>query len=68
MDKFLLKVNRAKVQTMCLKSEKVKLAKENTHLKQYIKKYLTDLALKDVKERPVTSRYADTLPPSGKVL
>ncbi|CAK1551252.1 unnamed protein product [Leptosia nina] len=60
MDKFLLKVNRARVQTICLWSEKAKLAKENVHLKQYIKKYLTDLALKDGKERPVTSRHADT--------
>ncbi|XP_047504156.1 dynein regulatory complex subunit 2 [Pieris napi] len=68
MDKFLLKVNRAKVQTMCLRSEKAKLAKENIQLKQYIKKYLTDLALKDGKERPVTSRHADKETTYGKAL
>ncbi|CAF4932810.1 unnamed protein product [Pieris macdunnoughi] len=68
MDKFLLKVNRAKVQTMCLRSEKAKLAKENIQLKQYIKKYLTDLALKDGKERPVTSTHADKETTYGKVL
>ncbi|XP_022116966.2 dynein regulatory complex subunit 2 isoform X2 [Pieris rapae] len=68
MDKFLLKVNRAKVQTMCLRSEKSKLAKENIQLKQYIKKYLTDLALKDGKERPVTSRHPDKETTYGKAL
>ncbi|VVC91270.1 unnamed protein product [Leptidea sinapis] len=45
------------VQVMCLKSEKTKLSKENNQLKQYIKRYLTDLALKDTKARPVTSNY-----------
>ncbi|XP_050685067.1 dynein regulatory complex subunit 2 [Leptidea sinapis] len=57
LNKFLLKVNRVKVQVMCLKSEKTKLSKENNQLKQYIKRYLTDLALKDTKARPVTSNY-----------
>lgn len=46
MEKFLLKVNRVKVQTICLKTEKAKLHKENSQLKNYIKRYLTDLALK----------------------
>ncbi|XP_045448131.1 dynein regulatory complex subunit 2 [Melitaea cinxia] len=52
MDKFLLKMNRVKVQTMCLKTERAKLAKENIQLKQYIKRYLTELALKGGKDRP----------------
>ncbi|XP_050350704.1 dynein regulatory complex subunit 2 [Nymphalis io] len=52
MDKFLLKMNRVKVQTMCLKTERAKLAKENIQLKQYIKRYLTELALKGEKDRP----------------
>ncbi|XP_038220706.1 dynein regulatory complex subunit 2 [Zerene cesonia] len=56
MDKFLLKANRAKVQTMCLRTEKNKLIKENIQLKQYIKKYLTDLALNDGKVRPQTTK------------
>ncbi|XP_072948787.1 dynein regulatory complex subunit 2-like [Epargyreus clarus] len=56
MDKFLLKVNRIKVQTMCLKVEKAKLAKENIQLKQYIKRYLTELALKGGKDRPLSVR------------
>ncbi|CAG4971245.1 unnamed protein product [Colias eurytheme] len=56
MDKFLLKVNRARVQTICLRTEKNKLAKENIQLKQYIKKYLTDLALNDGKMRPHTTK------------
>ncbi|XP_059052064.1 dynein regulatory complex subunit 2 [Achroia grisella] len=52
LDKFMLKMNRVKVQTMCLKAEKVKLAKENVQLKSYIKRYLTELALKEGKDRP----------------
>ncbi|CAH2237410.1 jg11265 [Pararge aegeria aegeria] len=56
MDKFLLKVNRVKVQTMCLKTERNKLAKENIQLKQYIKRYLTELALKGGKERPLSMK------------
>ncbi|CAH2095993.1 unnamed protein product [Euphydryas editha] len=52
MDKFLLKMNRVKVQTMCLKTERAKLAKENIQLKQYIKRYLTELALKGGRDRP----------------
>lgn len=55
MNKFLLKVNRAKVQTMCLKTEKAKLMKENVQLKHYIKRYLTELALKG-KDRPLSMR------------
>ncbi|XP_021200197.3 dynein regulatory complex subunit 2 isoform X2 [Helicoverpa armigera] len=55
MDKFLLKVNRAKVQTLCLKTEKAKLAKENIQLKNYIKRYLTDLALKG-RDRPLSMK------------
>ncbi|XP_075977920.1 dynein regulatory complex subunit 2-like [Anticarsia gemmatalis] len=55
MDKFLLKVNRAKVQTMCLKTEKAKLVRENVQLKHYIKRYLTDLALRG-KDRPLSMR------------
>ncbi|XP_068633669.1 dynein regulatory complex subunit 2-like [Battus philenor] len=56
MDKFLQKVNRAKVQSMCLRAEKAKLAKENVQLKQYIKKYLTELALTGGKERPASMK------------
>ncbi|KAG6444553.1 dynein regulatory complex subunit 2 [Manduca sexta] len=56
MDKFLLKLNRAKVQTMCLKTEKAKLAKENIQLKHYIKKYLTELALRG-KDRPTSVKH-----------
>ncbi|KAJ0176476.1 hypothetical protein K1T71_007655 [Dendrolimus kikuchii] len=55
MEKFLLKVNRAQVQTICLRNEKNKLAKENVLLKNYIKRYLTELALKD-KERPASMK------------
>lgn len=57
MDKFLLKVNRVKVQNICLKAERAKLAKENIQLKQYIKRYLTELALKGNKERPTSMKY-----------
>ncbi|XP_023948916.2 dynein regulatory complex subunit 2 [Bicyclus anynana] len=56
MDKFLLKVNRVRVQTMCLKTERIKLAKENIQLKQYIKRYLTELALKGGKDRPLSMK------------
>jgi hypothetical protein len=52
MNNFMLKVNRVKVQTFCLKAEKAKLEKENVQLKLYIKRYLTDLALRDGKDRP----------------
>ncbi|KPI95680.1 Coiled-coil domain-containing protein 65 [Papilio xuthus] len=61
MDKFLNKVNRVKVQTMCLKAEKAKLAKENIQLKQYIKKYLTELALKGGKDRPASMKYTSNI-------
>lgn len=61
MDKFLLKVNRVKVQTMCLKAEKAKLAKENIQLKQYIKRYLTELALKGDKDRPLSMKCQSAL-------
>lgn len=57
MDKFLNKINRVKVQTICLRAEKAKLAKENIQLKQYIKKYLTELALKGGKDRPASMKY-----------
>lgn len=49
----MLKVNRARVQTMCLRAEKTKLAKENVQLKHYIKRYLTDLALKSNRPQSV---------------
>ncbi|CAB3227184.1 unnamed protein product [Arctia plantaginis] len=55
MNKFLMKVNRARVQTMCLKTEKSKLVKENDQLKHYIKRYLTELALKG-KDRPLSMK------------
>ena len=61
MDKFLLKVNRAKVQTICLKTEKAKLVKENIQLKNYIKRYLTDLALKG-KDRPLSMKIRSEVP------
>lgn len=61
MDKFLLKVNRAKVQTICLRTEKAKLVKENLQLKNYIKRYLTDLALKG-KDRPLSMRIRTEAP------
>lgn len=54
MDKFMLKMNHVKVQALCLKAEKTKLSKENIQLKHYIKKYLTELALKNEKDRPTT--------------
>ncbi|KAG7308456.1 hypothetical protein JYU34_005663 [Plutella xylostella] len=54
MDKFMLKMNHVKVQALCLKAEKTKLSKENIQLKHYIKKYLTELALKNEKDRPST--------------
>ncbi|XP_041979272.1 dynein regulatory complex subunit 2-like [Aricia agestis] len=56
MDKFLLKVNRIKVQNMCLKAEKAKLTGENMQLKQYIKRYLTELALTGGQARPHSMR------------
>lgn len=56
MDNFLLKVNRVKVQTMCLKAEKAQLARENAQLKLYIKKYLTEMALKGEKDRPMSMK------------
>uniref|UniRef100_A0A2A4IU49 Dynein regulatory complex protein 1/2 N-terminal domain-containing protein n=1 Tax=Heliothis virescens TaxID=7102 RepID=A0A2A4IU49_HELVI len=61
MDKFLLKVNRAKVQTLCLKTEKAKLVKENIQLKNYIKRYLTDLALKG-RDRPLSMKIRTEAP------
>ncbi|XP_028030059.1 dynein regulatory complex subunit 2 [Bombyx mandarina] len=70
MDKFLLKLNRAKVQTMCLKTEKAKLSKENIQLKHYIKKYLTELALRE-KDRPHSVKIASgvqKLDANGKTL
>ncbi|KAI8437007.1 hypothetical protein MSG28_010407 [Choristoneura fumiferana] len=38
--------------TMCLRAEKNKLTAENVQLKHYIKRYLTELALKGHKGRP----------------
>ncbi|KAF9423889.1 hypothetical protein HW555_000947, partial [Spodoptera exigua] len=61
MDKFLLKVNRAKVQTICLRTEKAKLMRENIQLKNYIKRYLTDLALKG-KDRPLSMKIRTDAP------
>uniref|UniRef100_A0A2H1V0G5 Dynein regulatory complex subunit 2 n=1 Tax=Spodoptera frugiperda TaxID=7108 RepID=A0A2H1V0G5_SPOFR len=61
MDKFLLKVNRAKVQTICLRTEKAKLMRENVQLKNYIKRYLTDLALKG-KDRPLSMKIRTDAP------
>ncbi|CAH0691987.1 unnamed protein product [Spodoptera exigua] len=61
MDKFLLKVNRAKVQTICLRTEKAKLMRENIQLKNYIKRYLTDLALKG-KDRPLSMKIRTDVP------
>lgn len=52
MDKLMLKVNKVKVQTICLRAEKNKLTTENVQLKHYIKRYLTELALKGTKGRP----------------
>ncbi|KAM3965166.1 dynein regulatory complex subunit 2 [Aphomia sociella] len=71
MDKFMLKMNRVKVQTMCLKAEKAKLAKENVQLKMYIKRYLTELALKDGKDRPLSMKLqsqVQKIDASGKVI
>lgn len=65
MDKFLLKVNRAKVQTICLRSEKAKLAKENVQLKHYIKRYLTELALTG-KDRPQSMKIRSEMPKIDK--
>ncbi|KAL0838642.1 hypothetical protein ABMA28_016722 [Loxostege sticticalis] len=70
MGKFLLKVNRVRVQTMCLRAEKAKLGKENVQLKLYIKRYLTDLALKGGKDRPVSVKISalQKVDPNGKIL
>ncbi|XP_052753372.1 dynein regulatory complex subunit 2 [Galleria mellonella] len=71
MDKFMLKMNRVKVQTMCLKAEKVKLTKENVQLKSYIKRYLTELALRGGKDRPLSVKLQSEMhkiDPSMKVL
>ncbi|GBP46501.1 Dynein regulatory complex subunit 2 [Eumeta japonica] len=54
MDKFLLKINRVRVQVLCLRAEKERINKENTDLKDYIKSYLTDLALNGT-EQPRTA-------------
>lgn len=71
MDKFMLKLNRVRVQTMCLRGEKSKLAKENVQLKLYIKRYLTELALRDGKDRPVSMKVQSGLQKidlNGKIL
>ncbi|CAH0398228.1 unnamed protein product [Chilo suppressalis] len=71
MDKFLLKANRVKVQTICLKAEKAKLAKENVQLKLYIKRYLTELALRGGKDRPQSMKIQSELQKidaNGKVI
>ncbi|KAL4716674.1 hypothetical protein ACJJTC_004793 [Scirpophaga incertulas] len=63
MDNFMLKLNRVKVQTLCLKKEKTKLAEENIQLKLYIKRYLTDLALRGGKDRPQSMNIQSTSRP-----
>ncbi|XP_053609962.1 dynein regulatory complex subunit 2 [Plodia interpunctella] len=69
MDKFMLKMNRVKVQSLCLKAEKAKLVKENTQLKLYIKRYLTELALRGP-ERPLSVKIqgVQKIDATGKVL
>ncbi|KAJ2949253.1 hypothetical protein O0L34_g6206 [Tuta absoluta] len=54
MDKFMLKQNRVKIQSICLKAERSKLQKENAQLKHYIKRYLTEMALRGGKDRPIS--------------
>ncbi|XP_061716411.1 dynein regulatory complex subunit 2, partial [Cydia pomonella] len=54
MDKLMLKINKVKLQTICLRAEKNKLASENVQLKHYIKRFLTELALKGTKARPLS--------------
>ncbi|XP_049873715.1 dynein regulatory complex subunit 2 [Pectinophora gossypiella] len=54
MTKFMLKLNTVRVQSMCLKAEKAKLTRENIQLKHYIKRYLTELALRGGKDRPLS--------------
>lgn len=56
MGKFLHKMNHVNVQNVCLGAEKAKLYRENTQLKHYIKRYLTELALKSEKARPLSVR------------
>ncbi|XP_060803456.1 dynein regulatory complex subunit 2 [Amyelois transitella] len=69
MEKFILKANRVKVQTLCLKAEKAKLVKDNTQLKLYIKRYLTELALRGV-DRPLSVKIqgVQKIDGTGKVL
>ncbi|XP_026327546.1 dynein regulatory complex subunit 2 [Hyposmocoma kahamanoa] len=71
LDKFLLKSNHVTVQTMCLKAEKAKLAKENVQLKHYIKQYLTEMALRGGKDRPLSVKLQSgmqKIDTAGKVL
>lgn len=44
-------MNAVKVQSMCLKNEKSKLLKENVKLKNYIKRYLTEMALRNGRDQ-----------------
>lgn len=56
---------------MCLKAEKAKLAKENVQLKNYIKQYLTEMALKGGKDRPLSVKIqsgVQKIDTAGKVL
>lgn len=56
---------------MCLKAEKAKLAKENLQLKHYIKQYLTEMALKGGKDRPLSVKLqsgVQKIDTAGKVL
>ncbi|KOB79015.1 Coiled-coil domain-containing protein [Operophtera brumata] len=68
MDKFMLKVNHVRVQTMCLRAEKAKLAKENVQLKHYIKRYLTELALKSKRPQSVQLQEMQKIDVNGKLL
>lgn len=63
----MLKVNHARVQTMCLRAEKTKLSKENVQLKHYIKRYLTDLALKSNRPKSM-SQEVQKIDAYGKLL
>lgn len=56
---------------MCLKAEKAKLAKENVQLKHYIKQYLTEMALRGGKDRPLSVKIqsgVQKIDTAGKIL
>lgn len=64
MGKFLRKMNLVDVQNVCLKTEKAKLSRDNVQLKHCIKRCLTELVLKNEKQRPFSVKLqSETLKP-----